>query len=885
MKHLITIFVLLFFTLNVCGQYILTSGLKGYIRDSATTTRLSGATVNCLRAKDSSKINITFTDKNGAFLIDNIPSGDYLLYITYMGYKPLLSRKPIHVSGQIVNLGNIDIQKTGLTLTEVEIVHTGAPWKIKKDTIEFNARSIKIRENASIEELLKKIPGVSINEDGQITVNGETVKYILINGRPVFMNDPGMVTRNLLAELVDKIQLIDQKPDELSQAGEIDTRKQKTINITIKEEKQNKVTGQLTVGGGTQNKYALKSNASRFKSDQQLIFIGNGNNTNGYQEGSTNIPAGNIRNWNVGINYSEDWSKKFTFNGSYSLNDNYLKNESSSIRQNFQEEGNYYNDQKNTIGNWMHQHTISSKLDYKVDSFTLLSLKSDLNYTQNKTTSDNDYKSYSNTQSLINIGDMHNKNNSGFINASESFNLIKKFKKPNRKLSANIYLNNNNNNGSAYNESNNSYALSNGALATDTINQKNKITNTVQTAQLGIYYTEPLTKYFSLEFQYLYTNSLTKFGRSTYDYDIKEDTYDLLNDSLTNEYKSTSVTHYTSIGVTKQKEKYDYSISLYSFINDIKNINFSHPYHINTHTAALAPQLDFNYYLSNHSRLLLLYREGIIIPNINQLQLVPDNSNSLFIQKGNPNLKSPKTNNFTIVYSQYNSTNAYNMNINITGVIFKNKIIDNTYQDSIGRQISEPTNKNGAYNISTTIENNININKQNFSLRSVTNLSFDHDVNIIDNIDGNIDNRMIDQMIKLNFRSKELLDCSLSAEVRYNNIIYRLQTNSYSELLMYHLFFDGILNLPANYTFISNITYVINNTQAIQSSNSGLLLNASISKAILKKHAILKLQGFDLLNKNLSIHQNVGSNYIETSHNMVMQRFFMISFSYLLKGR
>jgi hypothetical protein len=211
--------------------------VKGLLTDKNTNQPLADASVALLYARDSSIAASAFTDKKGAFSLEGLQMGAYKLYITYLGYQSSLQSVEITEERKIADLGAIPLQKTGVTLGEVEITEIKPPIKVKKDTLEFNAGSFKTRENAVVEELLKKLPGVEIGKDGTIKAQGETVKKILVDGKPFFGDDPKLTTKNLPANIIDKIQLIDKKSDQAQFTGINDGETEKAINITIKKDR------------------------------------------------------------------------------------------------------------------------------------------------------------------------------------------------------------------------------------------------------------------------------------------------------------------------------------------------------------------------------------------------------------------------------------------------------------------------------------------------------------------------------------------------------------------------------------------------------------------------------------------------------------------------
>ena len=365
MKQLLTLLFIALFTLQSLAQSHPILQIKGSIYDQETNIGLPGASITCLYAKDSSRVALGFTDKNGHFIFDSLPAQNFILYITYMGYQPLMHNVKTQTKSGDIDVGIILIKRTGLTLSQVEIFQTKPPVRITKDTIEFNASHFKTKDNASVEDLFKKIPGIQVDLDGTIRMNGEVVKSVMVNGQLLFGDgDPKTISRNLQSDLIDKIQLFNKNKENSLNNAETD----KIINITIKKNKQNLISGEIGGVIGTSDRFATKVNLSRFKEHQQVLLIGNGNNTNGIPDNNYIGNSGLTRTWNIGGSYMEDLSKKTTINASYSMDDKYNLEQQNSLKQTFIADSILFNNQDSKTSNHTINHRTSIQLEYKLDS-------------------------------------------------------------------------------------------------------------------------------------------------------------------------------------------------------------------------------------------------------------------------------------------------------------------------------------------------------------------------------------------------------------------------------------------------------------------------------------------------------------------------------------
>ncbi|MFM7488324.1 MAG: carboxypeptidase-like regulatory domain-containing protein, partial [Cytophagales bacterium] len=276
MKNFIALLVLLTGAYTASAQKY---SISGTVADSARSP-LPSSTVMLLNAKDSTLINFGVTDVRGAFEIKNVSLGDYLLKITFVGYSPF--EKKISASGNlsVINVGLIKMEAQNLQLGEVVIRGEKAPVTVKRDTIEFNAGSFKTKANANVEDLLKKMPGMEVDTDGTVRAQGTEVQRVMVDGREFFGRDPKLATRNLPADVVDKVQVFDKRSDQAVFTGIDDGVKEKTINLELKEDKRNGAFGNVMAGYGSNDRFQGKASINRFGKGQQISFLGMGNNIN-----------------------------------------------------------------------------------------------------------------------------------------------------------------------------------------------------------------------------------------------------------------------------------------------------------------------------------------------------------------------------------------------------------------------------------------------------------------------------------------------------------------------------------------------------------------------------------------------------------------------------
>ncbi|WP_298741013.1 TonB-dependent receptor [uncultured Chitinophaga sp.] len=865
--------------------------VKGCIVDKDNQQPLAGATVALLYSKDSTRATSGFTDKSGIFVLEGVKTGNYKLYVTYLGYRPIVRLLQILVADTLIDLETLATQRSGVTLKMVEIVKARSPVVIKKDTMEFNAEFFKIRQNAVIEELLKKLPGLQVENDGTIKFNGETIRRLLIDGKPFFGNDPKIATRNLPADMIDKVQLIDKSGNPSVFTG-IESERGKTINITIKKDRKGHFLGRAAIGYGTDNRFASNVNLNRFSDSEQLSFLGSMNNVNntGFIDGESKGILGNgggiITNRNGGVNYSRDINDKLKINSSYIINTDKIDNSWDSYRQNMLPDTTYYYNQHGYSQDENTVQTLNVLMEYRPDSMHMLNLTGNFSHVTSNNKQQNQYESLNGKQEMVNAGYLDNVSNATAPNFSTSLVFSKRFHKKGRIFNASFNIRYNSNDQDNINRSNNLFKQPDDVIILDTINQYNNTGSKNNVLNFLLFFAEPIFKDSFLDLYFSYTRDYSSKKKSTYDYNHVKGEYDHFNDSLSNSFNNISKYCHTSIAIRTQKARYKYSIGLNMLLNSLNNNNISQRTHFQNNTTNFYPTATFNYEFVSGSRLDFNYVGNPEQPDILQLQPVPDNKDPLYIQLGNPDLKPGFTHNVMMTYNKLNTTTLRNFTINVTSNFMTNKIINANWFDSLGRQVSQPQNISGAYNINANLLNTFPLKREQTFINANTILELRRDVNYINGVKGSSTNYNISQGFDANYAFGEHLGLSGGASVSYNRVRYDLTKENNTAYFNYNISCSVRGVLPLGFSAGLNLDYILNVGRSEGYNQGATLLNAYISKELFRsKQGVIKLQGFDILNQNLNVRRTVNENFIEDMRTRVLRRFFMLSFSYLLKPK
>jgi len=850
---------------------------------------LPDATVLLLHAFDSIVVKTAITDGQGVFLFDKLHKGVYRLCVTYLGYQSLSRQLEVPEKDTLIDLGVLNMEGVGITLKAVEVKTDKPEMVVRGDTIEFDVESFKSRENSIVEELLKKLPGIQVERDGTIKVNGEIVKRLLVDGKPFFVNDPKMATRNLTTDMIDKLQFVDGKSSWSQFTGINDGQTEKTINITIKRDRKGEYFGRVGVALGDQEHFAGSGNVFRFNDKEQLSLLVSSANVNGYQDEGTQIKmslGGNsrVRSWNAGTNYNRDFGRNLKIGANYSMNDNLTEDWRISERQNILPDTTWYYNQNSYISNTNGTHAFNTWIEFNPDTMHVFNVSTNLGYSSGNNLQQNTYMSIDGRQQVLNSGDMHATDIIKTPNFSINFLFGKKFRKPKRSISINFDGRYNTNSRLGFNRSNNLFVDSNGGTFSDSINQRNDISSLNGSMYLSLVYIEPLVKDCYLQLTYTYSDYYNSSDKLTYTYNPSKNEYDLRNDSLSNFFVNRTFFHQTGIRILKQKIRYGYSMGLSIQFSDLNNNNISRISRIHQRAVNFFPVAGFTYRFSTKKKLSFSYSGRTQQPGAAQLQPVPDNSNPLYIQQGNPDLKPAFSNSFNINYSSLNPTSLRSFSTGINTGFIANKIVNANWFDSLGRQVSQPVNVNGSYNLNVAISTNFPLKARKTSVNTDISLSFTRDVGYINGVMGDVRNFIVIPNMSFNYGYEELFDFAVSSSVGSNWVKYAVQQKGDTWFLNCRFSLDGSIHLPLDIVIGANIDFMLNAGRSEEYGQNATMLNAFVSKSLFKhKRGLVRFHGFDLLNRNSGFSRTIGEYYIEDVQTTAMQRLYILGFSYYIK--
>jgi uncharacterized membrane protein YgcG len=876
--------------------------VTGTVADS--TGFVPGVTVKLISDKDSV---IVATSTKGAFLFPSIISKNFKITVFGLGYQTFVRRYVMDNSTKPILLDPIKLAIESKMLKTVNITDVN-PITIKEDTVEYKASAYKVREGSPVEDLLKKLPGISVDKDGNVTAHGKQVTKVRVNGKDYFTGDVQTATQNLPADIVENIQVIDDYGDQANLTGIKTGDPDKILNITIQKGKRNGKFGQAMVGAGNDDRYVAKVSANEFHEDTQLALLGtvNNNNTNAFNFGSSGSGGGGggrgasqssasssgsstangiTVNKSLGFNYRDDWGKKITTYGSYSFADKDKTTETTSQQQNLFQSGSILNDDNTTDKNSTINHRFDFNMEYKIDTANYLKVNPSFSYGSSNDVN-NDIFSNSRLNVVTNGTDYSVTNgNSPTGGANVLYN--HKFHKKGRyfSVSGNLSLS------KSSSDLDDQYNTQKDSVIVPLYQQINT-SNSSQKVSAHASYIEPIGKTTYLEANYTYSYTNTDNNRLNFRIDPVSHAATYV-DSLSTVYNYQFITNAFGLNLRGVKPKYNYTIGLVAKPTSLDGE--SHNLETSTHTFNLVPTAHFVYNFAKNHTFNFNYSGTNNMPSFTQLQAQPDYSNPQNIVYGNPNLKPEFANNITIRYNQFDIKSGNSLFTNVTFNETQNKIVTNTQpvannvlnpgdkKDSTAQE-TRYLNTNGFYSVTGNYSFSKPFANRKYTVSLMGGATYNNNISFIESERNLSKNLVWNQGAKVRIDLDSIMDTEVSANYSANTTKYSIPSSVNGDARTWTLGLDGRNFFWYDLILGYNLTQTINHGFSSTVKADPTLLSTYVEYQFLKKHiASLRLQAFDLFNENTGITRTVSSNQIIDTRTNRLGRYFLLSFTLRLQ--
>lgn len=921
MKKIILLIAILTFCASAWAQKI---SVKGQVTDSLSGP-LPSATVMVLSPKDSSLVNFGVSDVKGAFEIRNVNRGEYLIKITFVGYASYLKRFTTPAEGTVLDLGKIKMESATRQLGEFVMMGEKNPVTVKRDTIEFNASSFKTKTNATVEDLLKVMPGMEVETDGTVRAQGEQVQRVMVDGREFFGRDPKLATRNLPADAVDKVQVFDRKSDNAQFTGVDDGQREKTINLELKEEKRKGAFGSIMGGYGSNDRFQATASINKFAKGRQLSFLGMGNNINeqgfsigdfmNFSGGGAQMAAGGggrfnlnvgggsggggggpslnfggrqsgiMTNYAGGINFNKDINKDTKLTSSYFYNhlDRDVNTELNRINfippgPNSTEDGdNVLVQNSRSISN-SDNHRGTMMIDHNIDSANVIKVTANASYTESEMNSFTEGKTTKlSDNSMMAENFRTNYNTQTALNLNTAFLWRHRFSKKGRNITTNLTLGLSSSDSEGGQNSTNRFVNTPGEQIID---QTNTQTTDNQSYGAAVSYTEPLGGRKYLEANYNFQTNRNEVDRLVYDENTGTP---VVNPGLSNQYTSNYIYNRPGLNFRMNREKYSITAGASYQMTSLKGELFilNQDVKLDRKFENLLPAAHFKYDFTSSKHFNLDYETSMQEPTIQQLQPVVNNNDQLNISIGNPQLRPAYMHRLGMQFTSFNPSKFVNFFAFINGLYLDNAITNSqTFLGAI--RTTKPVN----VKYSKTLSGNFNFGFPLTKIMSRFNfgpsVSLSEAINVLNEQETVVNNQTVGGNARYNFTYKEFVILDLSANLSHQQTKYSFNT---PDQQYFNKTYRAELNLNflKKYAYNTSYEYLIYTSTTTDFRQTIPFWNMSISRFILKNNAgELKFGVNNILDQSNSVTQTAGDNYLQQQTTNNLGRFYMVSFTYAL---
>ncbi|MEP6616280.1 MAG: outer membrane beta-barrel protein [Ginsengibacter sp.] len=895
--------------------------VSGNLLDPNNKRPVQNAVIALLTPKDSVFYKFTRSDAEGKFLFNDVKPGGYILMTTHPYFADIL--EDIVISGDTL-FSNLALISKSKLLQEV-IIKTGKPIQIKGDTTVYTADSFKVSANANVEELLRKLPGIQVDKNGQIKAMGETVEKVLVDGEEFFGDDPGMAVKNLRADAVKEVQVFDKKSEQAEFTGIDDGKTQKTINLKLKEDKKKGYFGKLDLAGGLQKNIPNRFNdnllLSSFKGKRKISgFLLNGNtgqdglNWQDEQKygGNDNLTMsmdddggmmvwrggssddepyfdaqnGFVTNVNAGLQYSNKWNEKHTLNFSPKYNSQDYTNHKHSFSQT-QVGDSVLNETSDAVTS-INRHNIKLRTTYdiKIDSNNSLKLTANSNFYHTESEESRNAVNTGSSGTLKNTSNRILQTNSDKNALSGNLIFKHKFNKARRSLSVTADWNMLNTDGKNFLTSFNQSYFDGLPAGGQQLNQMKDYDMSTKTLTSRFVYTEPLGKKYSLEMAYQLAYNHGNNNQLTYSYSPLSGKYDFAVDSLSNQFRQSILQNIPSAKINFASKKLKINAgSGFGFTHfELQDLTFNKDYIRNYVNFYPAANLTYTYKANHNFR--INYNGNTIQPTINQLQPLRNNNDYFNQYVGNPDLKPSFNNSFNISHNSYNFIKDIWMYQSLNGRIVSNSITNNRVINiDSGKTVTQPINTNGNYSINfwsgigaklKKIDTRINLNPE-FRYNKVADV-----INSRKSFSKTLSTGL---SVSLSKSKEKKYDVSVQHEFNYNSNTTsqnstRIHYNTNTLSLNATLYVKKVWSLVNDYTYYSRQKTIQFNTDL-----NSQIWNARLQRTFKKDEFTFYLTVRDILNQNIGIQRDFYSNTYSEVTNDRLKRYFLVGFTWDFKNK
>ena len=902
MRNYFSLLLLLVSALSFAQEF----EVSGKIVDTESNP-LESATVYVEKIADSSLVTYTISEKDGSFLLKgNTENKAVNLYVSYAGFKPY--RKQIEITKK-QDLGAISLEILDNALDEVTLTATRAPISVKQDTLEFNANSFNTRQDANLEELMKKLPGVEVDSDGNITVNGKPVSRILVNGKEFFGNDPKIATKNLPKEIIDKIQVVDTKTRSEEFTGKAGDSENKTINIELKEDKNKGWFSRATAGGGTDDRYELSGIANYFKDDLRVSVLASSNNINssGFSfdevfdmmggharsvrfngNGSFSINGtgfgsnnGITKSETGGFNFVNEWDNGMELTADYFYGGSDTETRTRIERENILPDSRYFTNSISSSNLLNDSHRATLRYEVEFDTLTRLSIAPRFNANIGTSYRDRFEENLDEDMQLQNTTLIDETEDLTSLDFSNDINFIKRFG------SRGSYLQLDLDHAHSKQENENIYF----SESTFVNNPENNIVQdqfidqdeNSNSFSVGASKRSVLADKFFLDINYEFDTQKSSNTRSVFD--AVDGEYTNFNELLSNDFEFRSFKHTPNAGLNYEGEKWRVSSEVGLLSTTLKTENFMEDIRFDNTFNNVYVDADLRYSPERSKSISIGYSTNADVPSVRQLQPVVDRTNPTNIIIGNPELEPTFNQRVNLNYRNFDFASRSGIFAYAYFNFTDNQVAATSSVDNFVRTTTY-TNVDGVINgnLGASYSKSYKKDATEFRYRIGANGGYNRNVGFINAVQYESDQFTVTPTLRLTYAIDEVFEIEPGYSATFNDIQYDINSGRDQNYVNHSLSLETTTYWPKNVVFGNDISYNKYGNVAPGFDSTSLLWNMSLGYQFLKDNATVKVKVYDLLDQNVDTRRLVGDDYIQDVNNLVLQRYAMLSFTYKLSS-
>ncbi len=898
---------ILFVELMFASQVFAQHSVQGTVVDKANNERMDMVSVRLVKVQQTDTVLVSgaLTDEKGFFILQKVQDDSYTLIFNYLGYKE--KSLPIVVDGKAVNVGTVALTASVTELGQVEVRGTAAEMTVKGDTLEYNAGAYQTPENAMVEDLLRKMPGVEVSSDGTVTINGEQVKGVRVDGKKFFGSDVQTATKNIPADMIDKVQVIDQQSDMARLTGFEDDETERIINLTLKKQKKKGLFGNFTGGVGADlvnkdnkflgyDKYFFRDdfryNANLFlnilQGETQSTILGSANNTNelrsGRGRGSISSNSGITRSENLGVNISADPNASLELGGNASFTHSNNNTSTNSEETTYTDSLVYKQNRNKNSESGNYDVNLRFEAEWDIDSLNKLNFQPTIAYTRSNTFQTEDYL-YLNDTTVVNEGSQGQTGHTTQLQGGLKLTYKHKFLKQGRALTMRADM--------SVSDNNTRMLYQSSSTTQDAIDQQTRRKNTSWSYSLRTSYVEPLYK----DLHFLET--ILEFKGSNRFSDKKQ--FDNLRDGVLDSAYSNHFTNQfysEALELNYMLKQKSYTLTAGFRVNPSQTLShsvYTDGYVFDTLLTCVnyAPQISFKYKFGKKKFARIQYRGTTSQPSLTQLEPTKDNSNATSLTVGNPDLQPQFEHSLRFMYSSYNADRMSSITTGLRGTLTKDALVYNNIYDKTGKVYRQTVNAEALpWSVGADVMFSTPVVKNRLHLNSRTSLNYQSRIAYIareqDAATIDVDNLLLgDKSRTGNLRAQEdlslrfthdIVEVGLKGQVSYlythNNL-----NKAASNAVNFTATADLTFHLPYRWNISTDFGYTGRYGYNLQGVNE-MLWNFSIDKTFLAGAGTLSLKVYDILNQRKNIVEIVGENYVRYEKYNTLPTYFTINFTY-----